>query len=83
MFIKDTSVVCMQVFMTIWERLWNIIYILKNNKDPNIDPWGTPQLMVPAYENTLSNEITVGVCEIRMKLFNSFIWKTYVIHFVL
>ena len=28
----------------------------KNNRYPNIDPWGTPQFMVPVSENTLPNE---------------------------
>ena len=32
------------------------LHIAKVGKDPNIDPWGTPQFMDPASEKTLSNE---------------------------
>ena len=28
----------------------------KNNKDPNIDPWGNPQFMVPTSEKAVANE---------------------------
>ena len=31
----------------------------KNNKGPFIDPWGTPQFMVPASEKTLPNETKI------------------------
>ena len=60
----------------------SVIYS-KSNKGLNIDPWGNLQFIVSAYENTLSNETKKSSsCEVRMKTFSCFIWKTDALHFV-
>ena len=33
----------------------------KNNKGSNLDPWGTPQFMVPASEKTVPNETKIAL----------------------
>ena len=60
MLIKNASVVCIQLCVTIWQGLGNIIYIYvysNNNKDPNIDPWVTPHFMVPTSKSSFSIEV--------------------------
>ena len=44
-------------YRSLFDKACGISFIYKkNNIGPNIDPWGTPQFMVAASENTLSNE---------------------------
>ena len=40
----------------------------KSNKDPNVDPWGTQQVMVAASKKTAATETKkLSIFEIRVK----------------
>ena len=44
----------------------SFVYSKKKDKGTNIDPWGTPQFIVPTSGNTLSNETKKSsVCEVE------------------
>ena len=48
----------------------SFVYSKKKDKGTNIDPWGTPQFIVPTSGNTLSNETKKSsVCEVEWNHF--------------
>ena len=75
------------VYRYVWlsNRPCRISFIYsKNNKGPNIDPWGTTLFMVPSSKNTLSNETKIAL--LVREEWNHFIVlpeQTNVLHFIL
>ena len=71
MLINDTSVVYSRIYNNLTELLE--YHTQRNSKSPNVDPWASPQFMIPASENNcLMKQKSLAY---RMNSF-CFIWKT-------
>ena len=68
----------------VFDRACRLSFIYhKSNRVLNMDPWGNSEVYGPCFrkDSVCWNEKS-SICEIRVKPFNCFSWKTYALHFV-